>query len=154
MHELLRSSHLAKLSMHRVADALEDFDMDTDAIKLDQANNIAKLEAMMARERVRPSILQGPAPAALGALSVGCRLLLGAGPTNSLLWSLEKGMQDEHDEQLRILNEQGLQEPELRKVTIEMRDKGFDSVKDRPKSDSPQALAWTSFVAMRVARQV
>ena len=52
----------------------------------------------MVTERVRPSLLQGLAPAVLGVLSVGGRLTLGADWSNKMVSGMEKTVQDEFDE--------------------------------------------------------
>ena len=66
----------------------------------------------------------------MGFAGVSSNLVLGKENATILLNGIEKGMQDEHDEQLRMLNDKNLKEPELRKLLIEMRDSGFDLMKD------------------------
>lgn len=81
-----------------------------------------KLEQLMAHHRVRPSLIAGLAPTMLATAALGFRLTLGEETTHALLRGLEKGMQDEHDEQLRLLNEKDLKMPELRQLLVHMRD--------------------------------
>ena len=71
----------------------------------------------------------------MGFTSLLARVSLGEEATKVVIGGTEKGMQDEHDEQLRILNDRGLQEGELRRLIVEMRDKGFDEVKEMGDGD-------------------
>ena len=131
VHEIIRASHLSKLSMARTTDALADLTNEGalyERMRADQASNVAKLEDMMARERVRPSLLGAACPTLLSLVAGGCGAVLGDATAKLAISGLEKGMQDEHDEQLRVLNDKDLQEPELRRLLIEMRDNGFDSM--------------------------
>lgn len=62
-------------------------------------------------------------------------------------------MQDEHDEQLRILNERELKEPELRKAIINMRDKESVVIdKESLQSGTARAASWSTMLMMRLSR--
>ena len=83
----------------------------------------------MAQERVRPSLLAVAGPSLLSFVTCTSKVVLGEDRAKLAVSGLEKGMQDEHDEQLRVLNDRDLKEPELRRLLIEMRDHGFDTIK-------------------------
>jgi hypothetical protein len=64
-------------------------------------------------------------------------------------------MQDEHDEQLRILNERELKEPELRKAIVNMRDKESVAIdKESLQSGTARATSWSTMLMMRLSRQL
>lgn len=134
--------------MIKTTEALADLTNDAalyDRIRAEQTSNVARLEDLMARERVRPSLF-GFAPTFLAAAAGTCGALMGEQSAKVVVSGLEKGMQDEHDEQLRVLNDRELQEPELRRLLIEMRDGGFDQMKgqvdlDKLKTEGGSNLA-------------
>lgn len=53
-------------------------------------------------------------------------MVFGKKYANIVMQAAEKGIQDEIDEQLRILNERGIKEDVIRKQIIEMRDATYD----------------------------
>lgn len=117
--------------MARSTEALADLTEDGklyEGMRTHQISNVARLEDLMARERVRPSLLGVVCPTILSFITGGCGVLIGETQAKLTISGLEKGMQDEHDEQLRVLNESNLQEPELRRLLIDMRDNGFDQM--------------------------
>lgn len=131
VHEILRSSHLSKKSMVKTTDKLADMTNDQlyDKIKIEKLDKVKRLEDLMARERVRPSLLAVAGPSILSIVTASCKVVLGEERAKLAVSGLEKGMQSEHDEQLRLLNDRNLKEPELRRLLIEMRDHGFDTMK-------------------------
>ena len=52
--------------------------------------------------------------------------MLGKEKTDILLGAIERGIQTDVDEQLRILNENEIEDAELRKLLIKMRDESFE----------------------------
>mmetsp|Transcript_10663 Transcript_10663/g.10778 ORF Transcript_10663/g.10778 Transcript_10663/m.10778 type:complete len:95 (+) Transcript_10663:561-845(+) len=61
-----------------------------------------------------------------GVFAAGSSTLLGKDYTSLLIYSMEKGIQDETDEHLRIMNERGIKEEEVRKALIQLRDSSYD----------------------------
>ncbi len=55
---------------------------------------------------------------------------LGEEKTQIMLYAFEKAIQDENDEQLRILNELGIEDKELRKMITGLRDKDYDTMSE------------------------
>ncbi len=74
---------------------------------------------------MRPSALT-PLGGLFSLATSASSLVLGKEYTNLLIYSAEKGIMDEIDEQLRIMNERGIQEEELRQKLIQMRDQAYD----------------------------
>jgi len=72
----------------------------------------------MAQERVRPSLLTVAGPSLLSFATCTSKMVFGEEKTKLAVNGLEKGMQDEVDEQLRVLNDGDLKEPELRQLLI------------------------------------
>jgi len=102
-----------------------------------QENDVDTLGSSMRKERVRPSLL------GLGISSVlqgvGSCPLVTKETKDVLVAAFENGLQNEHDEQLRILNEKDIQEPELRQSVVQMRDKGYDLLSDAGKLIEPDS---------------
>ena len=48
------------------------------------------------------------------------------GKESVFISGIGRGVQDEHDEQLRILNEEQISDPELRKQIVKMRDSSYE----------------------------
>lgn len=92
---------------------------------MNQEKDITSIEDTMPDHRARPSLLL-PLGSLFTTLAAGSTLLLGKERSELLLYSLEKGLQDENDEQLRILNEQSITEEGLRKHIREIRDSSYD----------------------------
>jgi hypothetical protein len=59
----------------------------------------------MPEDRVRPSLVGTPASKILAGVAQGTRVVLGEEHLKILMTGIEKGMQDEHDDQLRNLND-------------------------------------------------
>ncbi|TNV76019.1 hypothetical protein FGO68_gene5374 [Halteria grandinella] len=96
-----------------------------DELRTIEDKHIISVEDQMPDRRVRPSLLT-PVGDALGLAQSAATLLLGKQYANIVFQAAEKGIQDEIDEQLRILNERGIREDEVRKQIIEMRDQTYD----------------------------
>ncbi len=72
-----------------------------------EEKDIATLEEIMPDRRVRPSALT-PIGGLFSVVTSATSLVLGKNYSNILLYSAEKGIMDEIDEQLRIMNERGI----------------------------------------------
>ena len=122
----------------------------------------------MPEERARPSLLT-PAGSILGNIVSGSSIILGQDKTDLLVGAIEKGIQHDVDEQLRILNENEVEDADLRKLLIKIRDDSFELLDKSGKQQkideqivdkkSPdyliyQAGSWATFTIMRLARQV
>ena len=79
----------------------------------------------MPEERARPSLL-APAGSLLGNIVSGSSIILGQEKTDLLVGAIEKGIQHDVDEQLRILNENEVEDADLRKLLIKIRDDSFE----------------------------
>ena len=90
-----------------------------------QSENLDAILTQMPEERARPSILT-PAGSILGHVVSSSSVVLGQEKTDLLLGAIEKGIQNDMDEQLRILNENEIEDAELRKLLIKIRDESFD----------------------------
>ena len=53
-----------------------------------------------------------------------------------ILSAIEKGVQDEMDEQLRILNEKSIKDKDLRALIIQIRDDSYDIMAMRNKDET------------------
>ena len=137
-------------------------------MKKSQDENLSKILVQMPEQRVRPSIL-APTSSVLGHVVHGSSIVLGQEKTDVLLGAIEKGIQNDVDEQLRILNENEVENTELRKLLIKMRDESFElmeksgkqekierKIEDEKSTDYLiyQAGSWATYTLMRVARQV
>ena len=105
-------------------------------------------------DRTRPSLLNLSSCLIGGLTSV----VTSAGSSKELVAGIERGLQEEHDEQLRILNAEGVQAPDLRKTIIAMRDEGYDLAQENglqgestPLSD---AARYATVASMRLARSL
>ena len=118
----------------------------------------------MPEERARPSFVE---PAAGPILSCMVNLLDVTGRKNErdiFISAVEKGVQDEMDEQLRVLNDKGIKDKEMRKLIMKARDESYDAVTSREKSEealekeqkSPiyQFGIYTTMAVMRLSRRL
>ena len=64
----------------------------------------------------------------LPCLTTTTTMLLGAAKTDVMLYAFNKAIQDENDEQLRIMNERKIDNKELRQLIVEMRDRDYDTM--------------------------
>eukprot|EP00347_Sterkiella_histriomuscorum_P020520 403337488 len=189
VQQIQRSNHLARQTTKSISQNL-DFYTNTysqnnqdqkflDDLRTNQEKDIDKIESDMPNSRARPSLLM-PLGQAFSLLAAGSSLFLGQKYTNVLLFSIEKGLQvfaqpyaqnflqDENDEQLRILNEKGIENHELRKQIIEIRDQSYEQfeksnrlidVEQIKKEKSLeyalyQAGSWATSAAMRLSRNL
>ena len=82
----------------------------------------------MPEERVRPSLLDFTTGPALSIISQLCESIGSEKEKNMLIRAVEQSLQDEMDEQLRILNEKGIKDRELRDMIISIRDDSYDAM--------------------------
>ena len=81
----------------------------------------------MGSERVRPSLLSiMGAPSIFSCISAVNTQLLGEEKAKMVLAAIEKGVQNENDEQIRIFNERNIDDPQIRKQILKMRDDSYD----------------------------
>ena len=85
----------------------------------------------MPHDRVRPSLLAIVGPSAIHAMACAASMI---GKETALIQGLEKGVQDEHDEQLRLLNAEQVSDAQLRQSSVEMRDRSYDLFNESQKS--------------------
>ena len=127
MQSILRSNHFAQTSMQNVSEKLQD---GADAefkskMQASQRENLENILAQMPEERARPSLLT-PTGSILANVVAGSSIVLGQEKTDLLVGAIEKGIQHDVDEQLRILNENEVDDAELRKLLIKIRDDSFE----------------------------
>ena len=79
---------------------------------------------------MRPTTLT-PLSYALGYAAAASSYLLPENAKELIVYSMDKAIQDENDEQLRILNDEGVTEEELRNLLVEMRDRSYDYFEGR-----------------------
>ena len=123
VQSILRSNHFAQTSMQNVSEKLQD---GADAefkskMQASQRENLENILAQMPEERARPSLLT-PTGSILANVVAGSSIVLGQEKTDLLVGAIEKGIQHDVDEQLRILNENEVDDAELRKLLIKIRD--------------------------------
>ena len=125
---ILRSNHFAMTSLKQVSENLQgsgesnQFLSEMQSIK---EKNLKTIQTLMPEERARPSILNQPSQL-LSQGFVCSSLIMGKEKTQVILSSIERGFQADIDEQLRILNESGVEDAALRKLLIQMRDDSFE----------------------------
>jgi len=118
----------------------------------------------MPEERARPSLM-GPAAGPLLAMIVSsCDKVGRREDLDAMVAALEKGFQDEMDEQLRILNEKGIKDKEMRSLIIKGRDESYDALaaqgldetllEKQVKSPIYQSTLYATMAVMRLSRQV
>ena len=127
VQSILRSNHFAQTSMQNVSEKLQD---GADAefkskMQASQRENLENILAQMPEERARPSLLT-PTGSILANVVAGSSIVLGQEKTDLLVGAIEKGIQHDVDEQLRILNENEVDDAELRKLLIKIRDDSFE----------------------------
>lgn len=76
------------------------------------------LGKLMPEERVRPSLLEPTATQILGCLVSSAGTIGKPEDIDVIISAIEKGVQEEMDEQLRILNEKSIKDKELRSLII------------------------------------
>ena len=89
----------------------------------------------MPEERSRPSLM-GPAAGPLLCVAVQAFDSVGTKKDRDILISaVEKGVQNEMDEQLRILNEKEIVDRSLRDMIIKVRDDSYDALASQGKDE-------------------
>ena len=85
----------------------------------------------MSTERARPSLLSSVSTAST-SITLNILSLQSLKETDKekfeILKAIEKIVQDEMDEQLRILNEKGIKERTIRDMIIKVRDESYDAI--------------------------
>ena len=118
----------------------------------------------METDRVRPSVLSVMgAPAIFSCISSINTKILGEEKAKMVLAGIEKGVQNENDEQIRIFNEKNIDDPELRQQILKMRDDSYDFTERKeiivdedngPQDPLYQTAKFTTQAVMRLARKV
>ncbi|CDW88653.1 ubiquinone biosynthesis protein coq7 homolog [Stylonychia lemnae] len=177
IQEIHRSNHLARYTTKFMTENIDYYtniyakstedQKFIDEMRTNQEKDIKEIESEMPYARTRPSILI-PTAKVFGILSATASALLGTEKTNVLLYSIEKGIQDENDEQLRILNEQDIKDEELRKQIIQLRDRSYDQFAQNNKKIDVEQIkkenglsyaiyqtgTWATTAAMRLSRKL
>ena len=87
---------------------------------------------MMPKERARPSLLE-PTNFVLRTLVSCSSTFMGKEKTDVMIGGIEKGIQDDIDEQLRMLNDKQIEDKELRQMIIKIRDNSYDLMEESGK---------------------
>lgn len=169
VQQVLRVNHLAQQGRLEMAQRQESIDREfADKMGDQNRDNLKKLSTMMPEERSRPSILE-PSRALLGTILQCSSSVLSKDLNDLLVGGVEKGIQDEIDEQLRILNENNVEDKEVRKLIIKMRDESYDLMSDSGKLERIEhsiedkksneymlftGSKWATISMMRLARQI
>jgi len=98
-------------------------------LKNQQVDDLKKWEDTLIENRVRPSGLVPLIEFQFMTLGIVTGFL-GKDVASRTTLLIEKVMEEYVDENLRILNEQELEEKDLRKSLVEVRDKGFDTTEE------------------------
>ena len=121
-----------------VSDILEQQSTSEYAASLERTQkvNLDRLSALMCAERARPSLLGPASGPVLGLLFCACDLVGREGDRETMVAAIEKGLQDEMDEQLRILNEKDIKDKDLRNLIIAVRDESYEAVASQGKDEA------------------
>jgi len=98
-------------------------------MKILQEEHLQTYQDLMVEARVRPSLLMPLIQLVFGTLGVASGLL-GRTITAKAVYVIEKTIEEHHDECLRILNENNIDEKDLRKVLCNVRDSGYEIKED------------------------
>lgn len=120
LQALLRANHFAQTSRQVALAAMTSGKRADYQSKLDenQQKYLKALGRLMPEERVRPSLLEPTAAQLLGCLVSTVGTVGQPGDVDVIISAIEKGVQEEMDEQLRILNEKSIKDKELRSLII------------------------------------
>ena len=94
-----------------------------------QEKSVQKLEEILPEKRVRPSLLT-PFGKEFSLIATASTMVLGRENAKYILCGMEKAIQEENDDQLRMFNDSEVKEEEIRKLIVEMRDDSYDHVKN------------------------
>ena len=149
--------------MKQVGEQLADREFFKDYQNLHQ-EALKDIEGQMEQQRVRPSLLSVlGTPAIFSCISSINTQILGEEKAKLVLAGIEKGVQNENDEQIRILNEKNIDDPVVRAQILKMRDESYDftdrkEIKQNEDNATQDPLYQTAKVAtqvlMRFARKV
>ena len=79
------------------------------------SSSLSDIESQMEDQRVRPSLLSVlGGPAIFSCISQINTSVLGEEKAKMVMAGIEKGVQNENDEQIRIFNERNIDDPEIR----------------------------------------
>jgi len=136
LEQVLRTTYLQKYTLSNTLYSIDSFtnlyakDEVFKHMRTLEEKHLRQLAESLPNEKVRPSLLL-PLSLVFSSVAGIASSVVGKDLTNLAIYEFEKQIQDQIDEQLRILNENKIKHDDIRMLIVKMRDEAYASLKEK-----------------------